>query len=112
MTETSQHHTQDQPRPTSADPGKNGDLKALVDAGTWFCTMALPAPSHHPDSAHRFASEWANARSEMAPDWDVEELAELDAVVAARPHDGGASVILVHPRGGSTWASPEIVESC
>lgn len=78
------------------------DLKNLVAASEWFFTVALPAPSHHQDSEHRFEVEWTNARRELSDGWDVDELAAVDAVVATLPHDGGAAVLLVHPRGGST----------
>lgn len=80
------------------------DLRALVGAADWFFTVALPAPSDQPDSAHRFALEWTNARRQL-PDWEEGDLAVADEFIAGVGHDGGAALILAHGRGG-----PSVVE--
>jgi hypothetical protein len=79
------------------------DLRAIVDAPGPFLTVTLPTPSSVDDAAHRFEVRWRNARREaQGLQWDDSDLAELDEVVAALPHDGGAGLVIVRASDGTT----------
>jgi hypothetical protein len=79
------------------------DLRRLVDARGPFLTITIPTPSGLDDAAHRFEVRWKNARREaQALHWDEHDLAELDAIVAALPHDGGAGLVILRASDGTT----------
>ena len=50
------------------------DLKVITNQSDWFATIAIPAPSKLDDSQARFELEWRNARRQLSPDWDDDEL--------------------------------------
>lgn len=80
----------------------NADLKTLTDESDWFATIAIPTPSNLADAQDRFDLEWRNARRQLSDRWEADELDRLDQVVAGLRHSGGASLVVVHARHGST----------
>lgn len=80
----------------------NEDLRALIDTGDWFATIAMPSPSRSEDAAHRFAIEWSNARRSLSERWLAGPVEQLDAVMRDVVHGGGEAVVIVAAIGGVT----------
>ena len=78
------------------------DLRALVEHDGPFLTIALPAPSAHPDAAHRFDVQRRNVVRSIPETWPEDDRDELVADLDELPHDAGAAVIAVRPLGGPT----------
>lgn len=78
----------------------NDDLRDIAGAAGPFATVALPAPSHHPDAAHRYEVNWKNARAALAHHWSAEVLDDLDGEIAALPHGGGAALVIIQSSDG------------
>lgn len=72
----------------------NDDLRALIDSGDWFATIALPSPSRSEDAAHRFEVEWSNARRSLSERWLAGPVDQLDAVMRDVAHSGGEAVVI------------------
>ncbi len=81
------------------------DLARLADARGPFVTVVMPTPSELDDAQHRFEIRWKNARRVLESSrWTSHDVAELDALVASLPHDGGASLVLISAADGTTLA--------
>jgi hypothetical protein len=81
------------------------DLARLVEATGPFVTIAMPTPSELDDAQHRFEIRWKNARRDLESSrWTSDDVAELDALVASLPHEGGAALVLVRAADGTTFA--------
>lgn len=81
------------------------DLAAFADSTGPFVSVAMPTPSELDDAQHRFEIRWKNARRALESSrWTADDVAELDALVATLPHDGGASLVLLRSADGSTLA--------
>ena len=81
------------------------DLREFIDGPGPYLTIAVPTPSHHGDAEHRLAIRWKNAISDIddgADGWPPEEIATLEALGEQLPHGAGASVVVLHQRGGPT----------
>jgi len=79
------------------------DLRRIVDAAGPFLTVTLPIPSDVDDAQHRFEVRWKNARREIESSrWDTDDIDDLDDVVMALPHDGGAGLVIVRASDGTT----------
>ncbi|WP_420453278.1 Vms1/Ankzf1 family peptidyl-tRNA hydrolase [Ilumatobacter sp.] len=78
------------------------DLRDLLDGEGPYLTIALPAPSAHPDAAHRFDIERKNVVRAIPGDWPDDDRDELVADLDDLPHDAGAAVIAVRRLGGPT----------
>lgn len=87
-----------------ADASSNSqhDLRPLVESAGRFLTIVIPTPSGLDDAAHRFEVEWRNARRRVSDAWEPAELDALDQAIAGLPHDGGASLVVVHGEQGAT----------
>lgn len=72
----------------------NEDLRALIESGEWFATIALPSPSRSADAAHRFEVEWSNARRSLSERWLSGPVERLDAVVGAVGHGDAEAVVI------------------
>jgi len=81
------------------------DLRTLIDADGPFVTVALPTPSELDDAQYRLEVRWKNARREVDESrWSAADLADLDALVSALPHDGGASLVVIRAADASMLA--------
>ncbi len=78
------------------------DLRPLAGRSGRFLTMLLPAPSHHSDSAERFAIERKTALRAVSDDWPADDLRALEVQLGALPHDAGAGLIVVHSSEGDS----------
>lgn len=80
------------------------DLRALLEKEGPFLTAVLPAPSSVEDAAHRFDTEWKNARKQLTPEqWSAEELSALDDEILGLSHSDAEAVVVIHPAGGTTF---------
>jgi hypothetical protein len=78
------------------------DLKAVTNESDWFVTITIPTPSNLDDARARFELEWRNARRKLSAGWDDDELDQLDELIGGLRHGGGAALVVVHARHGST----------
>lgn len=78
------------------------ELDALITGDGPFFTIAIPTPSNLDDARHRFEVNWRNALGSLSDEWSDADTADVDEIVRALPHGGGASLVVIHGRGGTT----------
>ena len=78
------------------------DLRELVERPGPFLTLLIPSPSDRFGADDRFRTEQRNLLRSVSDEW-TGDLEAIESELADLPHDGGASLVAIRPKGGPTF---------